>query len=1343
MSLGCPLSGPLYARARLLRETGTCDPACRALSGPLTPGTLGSLHGRKLGLRGEVCLSLCGQGAVVFRRLSAAPWASGCSSYGFVLALTCRPAFSQCRWVFAAAEDEAILPLFWLSLDPSGPSRPFRAPGLSSSTSAPNTRIGSFEMWADWRRRLHPLPFAKLTPKQASGAQVRPLGVAGFDSFRRPCLSLWFVSQPYLTPVCSPLAPNTRIGGSGSRAMCLPQVVLCNLAGRRRRLTAQLFEQGFHVRRVQDFRSALALYVFLGYLHPSLGFGRVVGKPPPHAHPLSHRLGLLSLLSLEVSGVDCSSLHLLHYVQPLRVPFRFSPLGLVPRDLLPGPLGDAPNSTGATASPYPGYSTPWNGPKSSLTASCRPRCVVPSQVRVARPFFLLSLPVCECLRGVSVALGLSPQTRQRLPVTSDLAAFWLRVLTSLAMWIVPFARSFLVLVFLALLRVLAIPWRASTPAGRAYCFCLSGAPTRILRPLGYAGCDGHVLEWRPWRDRKGRVGRYRSGLVASRATRGLWLSMLRLLTVPGSGGLGAFTGVQAMWIFTHGVSPACGMEFPDPTPEPPSASAHPAAAAPAMPVPHAPEMLRMPDRIRAGNVARANDYIAVDHNPRGPPPPSPVRVTVDNAVSHTRPVVFQECTFSAWVGAPHYVPELLQFPMQLPCDIEDVLDATERKVQCLKLEGCNRAIAVRPQPFAACAAVLLAPDWSTYSGLAVVCLDLRDLGDPTDGRVIASYVTRPTCLAELCREAHVQDHRHCRVYIGSDTSPLQPDEEVHLASGCLVTFMRTDRLPCFSNDLQYRLQFPAIWNLPVRFPLGPAVRSSLLLLHSSGRYLYRPQATHDPRDVAAARFVGVDRASVDFHTPRQGSLERVMYRGIRVRGVIAIADRLFAEQFVVFLDLRQVAEGVQFVVLEVPHILLTDLPRLVKTKPPPGWVLHVTGGRRRRDRIDVHNSDTLVVGYRYVCDSDASEPAFSPTTADEEDEGGETEESDSDPSAPNSRATTRSRSRSRRSPAHRSPTSSDRSYFGGVEYLARDLLPFPSGSIGTMPLPLAETSFPSWEFWAGIASFQSDRASRWVVQPEDALLGLALRVAERLKLLSEPVPATLAQDRQLEALRNATEHLGGLWRYHAPATRLFAGLPVVEAISSDEDEDTRIRRASFIICTPEYVPEQVTIEVQFPAVLRDVMPLLRQARRRDRDCRFPCLLPVTPQPLVGTGVLLATPHWRTNALYVCIDATRMDGRLFAVCMPTYASRADLLEAANVTRRRVEVYVGLDQHPLPPDVLAHLVPGVTVIVVPADTLPPPISDLGQMLLDACLWSSHSMLPAPPAPGAYCLVSGPIN
>ena len=627
---------------------------------------------------------------------------------------------------------------------------------------------------------------------------------------------------------------------------------------------------------------------------------------------------------------------------------------------------------------------------------------------------------CEYLRGVSVVQGLPPQPMHSaghlffgpevLCAGEDIGLFLLRVL---AAYLVPLARSLLALIFLALLRTLAVPWRTSTPLGRAYCFPLSGVRPHFLQPLGRATRAAPVLEWMPWCNRKGRSGG-RDGLTIRGSVSPLGLgyccSVVCLCLAARPPGL---CPVLAL----HGSVPlvcpllmgrrrrtTCPQQIPMKTRLPPVGT-------------HGPR--RIPDPVTDGSVVPAPDYIGASDAPRGPPPPLPVRITVDNAVRHTRPVQFQECNFSVWVGTPYHVPETLQFPLRLPCDIEDALDAMERHAQSLKLDYCDRAIAVRPQPFASCAVVILAPDWSTYSALSVVCLDLRDLGEHADGPVIVSFVTRPTCLAELCREASIHDTSHCRVYLGTDTAPMQPDEEVHLASGCLVTFMRTDRLPCFSNDLQFRLQFPSVWTLPPRFPASPASRSSLLLLHSSGRYLYRPQASHDPGDIAAARFVGVNRAEVDFHTPRPGSIERVMYRGIRVRGVIAIADRLYEEQFVVFLDLRQVAEGIQFVVLATPHLPLATLPNLLHTQPPPGWVLQVTGGRRRRDRIDVVNGDTLTFGYKYVCDSDASEPSFDPTTDEEEGEDGESDDPESDRSLPCSAATTRSRSRRRRSPDQR------------------------------------------------------------------------------------------------------------------------------------------------------------------------------------------------------------------------------------------------------------------------------------------------------------------------------------
>ena len=67
----------------------------------------------------------------------------------------------------------------------------------------------------------------------------------------------------------------------------------------------------------------------------------------------------------------------------------------------------------------------------------------------------------------------------------------------------------------------------------------------------------------------------------------------------------------------------------------------------------------------------------------------------------------------------------------------------------------------------------------------------------------------------------------------------------------------------------------------------------------------------------------------------------------------------------------------------------------------------------------------------------ASEPSFAPTTDDEEDEHGESDDPTSDHSLPGSTATTRSRSRRRRTRDQETEPSSDRSYQGGLDLIQR------------------------------------------------------------------------------------------------------------------------------------------------------------------------------------------------------------------------------------------------------------------------------------------------------------------
>ena len=611
--------------------------------------------------------------------------------------------------------------------------------------------------------------------------------------------------------------------------------------------------------------------------------------------------------------------------------------------------------------------------------------------------------------------------------TGDGVHEWLLLLTS---WVVPIARGFLLAVFLALLQPYRGLWHVlPTPATRILRRFPRIKTATVLLPFICASpaSSQPCSTERPHRVRKTRTVHPRRSSLGLLA----WFcqGLVAQFPLPGQPPAGAMAGVGALWILSPDMCLLAASMVPDELPESAMTADAPTDAA-AIPASRPTEPRRSPDSVANGVASLANDYHAFDQHPRrGPPPPQPVHYEVDNTVQHTRPYVMQDSTFSVWIGAPHHLPVHLQLQLPMPCDVEDALDAVERRTRQLGFRYCNRAVAVRPQPFPCCAAMVMAPDWATYTSIATVCLDLRDLGEGQDGPVIACHVTRPTCLAELCREGSVRDHTRCAIYVGTDATPLAPDEQIHLANGCLVTFLRSDRRPFFANDLQYRLQFPEVWQQPPRFPAEPALRSSLLLLHSSGRYIFRPPATHDPGDVAAAQFVGIPRDSVDFHTPAQG-LERVMYRGLRVRGVIALADRLHTPQFVVFLDLRQITEGVQFVVLDVPYILLRHLRNLVRTVPPPGWRLCVTGGRRRRDRIEVEDSAVPIFGFRYACDSDDSDTSFDPTTPDEEEEDEESEDTP-DQSVAGSNATTRSRSRSRRSGGRASLPSSDRSYHGG------------------------------------------------------------------------------------------------------------------------------------------------------------------------------------------------------------------------------------------------------------------------------------------------------------------------
>ena len=428
------------------------------------------------------------------------------------------------------------------------------------------------------------------------------------------------------------------------------------------------------------------------------------------------------------------------------------------------------------------------------------------------------------------------------------------VLLLLMSCIMPFARSLLFCLSICLLHMYAIGWKARpTPLGRVCGYFFQRVPRTCVRCLGATSPSAVVLDWSPYRDKRGRTWRPKSRHSQPVVGR----NFLALCFFFGHLPVQVWAAPKHIRLLHELGEAVCLVGIPHVFSE-------------------------APDELPAtASVPRREVPDFVDRNlqaPAGPPPPQPLRVTIDNTVQHTRPADATSVSFPAWIAAAGFQPDIMQLQISVPCDIEDAVDTVARAPFSQCNPSCDRIIAVRPQPFPTCAAFLRAPDWLSYSSLSLVCLDLRDTVPGGTGPVVAAYVTRPTSLAELQREAGAYGVADARVYVGTDVTPFQDDESIVLSSGCLVTFMCTDRCPYVANDLQYRLQFPKIWSIPAQFPVRSRTRASLLLLHASGRYLLGSRPNDITADEAAARFIAVPRASVAFHAPRGHKLQDFIQR---------------------------------------------------------------------------------------------------------------------------------------------------------------------------------------------------------------------------------------------------------------------------------------------------------------------------------------------------------------------------------------------------------------------------------------------------------------------------------
>ncbi|CAE7243636.1 unnamed protein product [Symbiodinium sp. CCMP2592] len=357
----------------------------------------------------------------------------------------------------------------------------------------------------------------------------------------------------------------------------------------------------------------------------------------------------------------------------------------------------------------------------------------------------------------------------------------------------------------------------------------------------------------------------------------------------------------------------------------------------------------------------------------------------------------------AHVVSPFFVPESLDLELQRPCDIRDLERRVARHVSTLNLAFSNAIVTASVQPWPSCAVLLVYPEWTSFAGLSAVVLDLTSMQPQRQGPLTACFVTRPTSRQEMLREAGLfSTPEGCRFFVGENLRPIDHDDP----------------------EVQIGESPPPLIRPP----------RALMLLHHSGRFFFgRHDPSSGPVDAAVAAFVGVERASVSFHAPPDGLLEHLAYRGSNLRSVIALVEKNpdGSQDFVVLLDLRQVAGSPQFVRLGRPYLTYEELQGLSPTAPPAGWRLVVQGGRQRSGCVKVCTGEVLTFGFLPI---DTIEPDFgnlsssTPDPGDSGDEGENPDETTEEEQATDD-VSTRSRSRENRGPR---PSSSDRSFEGTI-----------------------------------------------------------------------------------------------------------------------------------------------------------------------------------------------------------------------------------------------------------------------------------------------------------------------
>ena len=554
--------------------------------------------------------------------------------------------------------------------------------------------------------------------------------------------------------------------------------------------------------------------------------------------------------------------------------------------------------------------------------------------------------------------GYAPLTYNAPPPTADTADTLLASLLSVAAWLVPFFRGLLGCLFISLLAGLVRPVRPRHPGiGRSLMFPLSGASLRPFLALGQVVRAEPCLDWSPWRNKHGRLGR-RPGTNPPPFREGFrsvsWI-LLSLLALPDRISAPAVLMCSA-WTFVPG---AYAMSRPethgdtapeDLRPMPAAISPPPGLGAAAVPWHDAGREHRAAEKLYCG--------------------PLPW---------HDACPAEGERHIGVYLYTPHYRPHAFAVKLQGECCLRQVLDVVLDCAPGDPAQVCDFIVPTCPQRSQGYLTALRMPSIvrGMQGGMVGVICDFTYVGGDYFATCLPKQMSLDSLLS-FARPLSREDIESLYFFIGLRQRPWP--------ASAIVTFRDGDVIQASSSpDPRPRQLHPEALFQPDA-DLGPMchffdveVHEARCVMYRDARYTIAPH-THPGLDlisycVQSFKLRWADVLCCTF------PIEELDVHGMSCADITSIVEVPAIREgdpipdrcdIFTLCDFRPLGSKPRIVLSHVPLIHLPSLLSNLGIQLPAAYTVAVVGGRMRGDHVKIRENMTLLFYAKLVESSDSS-----------------------------------------------------------------------------------------------------------------------------------------------------------------------------------------------------------------------------------------------------------------------------------------------------------------------------------------------------------------------------------